>query len=179
MNDSKISVRYAKALFLSSREKKNLDSIRTDMELILGALAEIPELRRLLESPVVEPSRKSDILKQIFKSKVQAPTIVFLELVTLKKREEFLAGMARHFIKLYKDEKGIKLATVTTAVTLDDNVRDTIRELIRKAFKSDVELEQVTREDIIGGFILRVDDKMLDASVSGRLDSIRKELQRK
>lgn len=179
MNDSKISVRYAKALFLSSREKKNLDSIRTDMELILRALEGIPDLGRLLDSPVVEPSRKSAILKQIFKSRVQPETIIFLELVSMKNREEFLPGMARHFIKLYKEEMGIKIATVTTAVAMDDQVVENIRELIRKAFKSEVELARVIREDIIGGFILRVDDQMLDASVSGSLDSIRKELQKK
>ena len=177
MSTGKVAVRYAKALFLSAREQKVLDPVRADMELLLEAVAGIPDIMLLLESPILDSAKKSSALTEIFKSRVSGLSLDFIKLVTSNKREEYLPGMARYFVQLYKEEKGIQVATISSAIRLEKGSSDQIREMIKAAFKTEIELEQEIKKDLLGGFVLRVENKQLDASVKGKLASIKKELQ--
>ena len=177
MNESKISTRYAKALFLSAVEKKVSDAVREDMEMILIVIRDIPELKQLLESPVIASGKKDEILRAVFGNKINELTSSFLELLIQKKREDFLAGIARSFIKYYKEASGIKVAVLKTAIQLDKQLKEQLAQIIRKKFNSDIELSELVNESLIGGFVLTVEDQQLDASVSGQLSRIRKELK--
>ncbi len=177
MRTGKIAVRYAKALFLSAREQKVLDPVRADMELFLEAATGISDIVQLLESPILNSGKKTTALIEIFKSRMSTLSLDFIRMVTGNKREEYLPGMARYFIQLYKEEKGIQVATIYSAVELDPGIRDRIRQMIKAAFKSEIELEQKVKEDLLGGFVLRVENKQLEASVKGKLARIKKELQ--
>lgn len=177
MSTGKIAVRYAKALFLSAKEQELLDPVRADMELLLDATTRIEDIKRLLESPIVSADKKTVVLLEIFKSRMNELSLDFIRLVARNKREEFLPGMARFLIQLYKEEKGIQVATVSSPIRLDDESSLQIKEMIRKAFKTEIELQQEIKEDLIGGFMLRVENKQLDASVKGKLARIKKELQ--
>jgi len=178
MSTGQVAVRYAKALFLSAKEQKVLDPVRADMEILLEATTGIPALKQLLESPLLDSGKKTEALLEIFKSGMNKLSLDFIQLVTAKKREEFLPGMARFFISLYKEEKGIQVATIFSAVDLDSETCEQIREMVKKAFKAEIELQQEVKEELIGGFVLRVENKQLDASVKGKLAGIKKELQK-
>ncbi len=178
MSTGKIAVRYAKALFLSAKEKEMLDAVRADMELLLEAATGIPEIEQLLESPIINSAQKSAALTGIFESRVSRLGLDFIQMVAENKREEYLPGMARYYILLYKEEKGIQVATLSSAVSLDSENREQIRQMIKDTFKSEIELEQEIRKDLIGGFTVRVENKLLDASVKGILAHIKKELQK-
>ncbi|MCK5464271.1 MAG: ATP synthase F1 subunit delta, partial [Bacteroidales bacterium] len=105
MKVGKIAVRYARALFLSAREQGILDDVRKDMEMILTAVSDLTELKSLLESPVVESRKKTSILVSLFEGKVGDLSLDFIRLVTGNNREDYLAAICRHYIKLYKEEK--------------------------------------------------------------------------
>ena len=176
MNDSKISIRYGKALFMSAREQDVLSSIRDDMDMILAAVNEITELRQLLESPIIDRREKKDILKAIFGDRIHMLSLQFFDMVLDNNREEFLAGMARTFIKYYKEEKGIKVASLKTAVSTDVQTKKQLTELIKDIYRSEIELSDEVDERLIGGFVLTVEDLQMDASVAGQLQKIRKGL---
>ncbi|MFC2098875.1 ATP synthase F1 subunit delta [Bacteroidota bacterium] len=177
MSVGKIAVRYAKALFQSAKDKNILDQVREDMEALLDAVSGIPDIMRLLESPIIDTAKKTEVLTEIFKPGMNSLSLDFIRMVAGKKREEYLPGMARYFIEIYKEEKGIQVATISSAVRLDNQNSEQIRQMIQAAFKSEIELEEEIKEDLIGGFILRVENKQLDASVKGKLARIKKELQ--
>ena len=176
MNDSKISVRYARALLISAREQDVLSGVRDDMNMILLAAKEVPEFKQLLDSPVIENSRKKEILAALFENRIQKLSQQFIALVVENNREEYLPGMARMFIKFYKEEKGIREATLKTAVKIDEKTKNQLTELIKQVYRSEIELSDEVDEKLIGGFILRVEDLQMDASVAGQLQKIRKEL---
>lgn len=178
MKVGKIAVRYAKALFMSSKDRDVLEAVREDMELILAAVTGIPDLRKLLESPVIEAGKKTSVLLSIFEGKISDLTLDFIRLVTGNNREDYLDGISRHYIKLYKEEKGIKIASVETAAPLTKELRQEMIALIKKAFKAEIELHEEVKSELIGGFVLRVEDQQLDASVRGKLIRIKKELQK-
>jgi len=176
MNDSKISVRYSRALFQLALEKKLLDEVFEDMKFI-SELCTHDEMKNLLESPIVVPSKKREIFNGILGKKVQDITLSLINLVIKNGREYYLPAISRRFIREIKDYKGITETSITTAVKLEDNVVKQVEEFIAKTFSTKVELKQNIDEDIIGGFILRVDDSYVDASVKSKLRIIEKELK--
>ncbi|HBS85427.1 MAG: ATP synthase F1 subunit delta [Bacteroidetes bacterium GWF2_38_335] len=175
MNQSKISVRYAKALFSIALEKNILEKIYQDMVLISNS-GRIPEMAGLLNSPVISTTEKKKAMASLYEKKVDQITMSFLMLVIENKREIFLTDISRYFIDLHKKEHGIKTVTFITAAEIDETLRKKLIELIKSNFKTGVELNEKIDKDLIGGYILQIDDKQIDTSVSGKLKSLKRDL---
>ncbi len=176
MNDSKISVRYSRALFESALEMKLLDRIYEDMIFISG-VCRIPQMKELLESPVIRPTKKIDILNKVIGNNLQKITFSLVGLVVKNGRESFLPGIAREFIHKTKEYKGITESVLTTAVGIDPKIRKQIIDFISGIFKTKVELREVVDKEILGGFILKIEDNYIDASVKNKLRKIEKALR--
>ncbi len=84
--------------------------------------------------------------------------------------------MVRNFLDLCRKDKGVVSAKLTTAGEIDKEGKANLSDVLKKAFNSKIELEEILDEDIIGGFVLRVDDQELDASVSNQLSQIKRTL---
>jgi F-type H+-transporting ATPase subunit delta len=176
MNDSKISVRYSKALFQSAVEKKLLDEVNSDM-IFISEICKIPETREFLHSPIIPPSKKTEIFHNILGNNVQKVTLSLIDLVVKNGRETYIPAIARVFIHETMKYKGITQSVLTTAVKVDEKAKKQITAMISQLFKTTVDLEEVVDPSIIGGFVLRVDDNMVDASVKNKLRKIKKELK--
>jgi F-type H+-transporting ATPase subunit delta len=176
MNESKISVRYSRALFESAIDKKVLDKVYQDMIFILE-ICSVNEMKELLTNPVIRPSKKTEILSKIFGSNIEKITLSLIEMVARNGRERFLPGIARVFIRETKDYKGITESVLTTAVKVDEKIKKQITEFVTGIFKTKVELKEIVDKDIIGGFVLKIEDNFIDASVRAKLRKIEKELK--
>jgi F-type H+-transporting ATPase subunit delta len=176
MNDSLITVRYARALFQLSEETKIQDSVKKDMEELLACSTDSPEFKFMLESPMVKGSEKSRLVDVIFKDKIQDLTLKFFHLLITNKREHFLPDVCRNFISEYKQKLGIKEASIITANALGEELRKQIFNYITSTFGIKIELEEKVDPSIIGGFILRIEDEQVNASIQGQLNKIKREL---
>ena len=176
MNYSKIAVRYAKAVFLLAEEKKQIKEIAVDMESILKIEKEVPELLDLYSNPMLSTSEKKKIVSEIFSKSYNEITLRFLDLIIENRREEHISGVARNFLKRYRDHLGIKQAILTTAVSIDDSKRNEIIEIVKKTYNTEVQLESKENTDLIGEFVLQVEDTQFDASISTQLKNIKQEL---
>ncbi len=168
--------RYAKSLIALAQEKSQLDAVNTDMALIANTVAESKELRLLLNSPVIKADKKLNVLNKVFAAKVGEISAKFINLLVTKKREELLHGIAEDFQAQYKTLKGLVVADVTTAIPLDDATRKKVLTLVQKHVEGQVELKEAVNPDIIGGFVVRIGDKMIDASIAKKINDLRKEL---
>ncbi|MCX6334806.1 MAG: ATP synthase F1 subunit delta [Bacteroidia bacterium] len=175
MNNSRISVRYSKALFNSASEKKLLDKVYEDM-IFISELCKMPGMKELLKSPIIVPSKKKDILQKVAGNNIHKLTLSLLVMVVMNGRENFLPAIAREFIRKTKEFNGITESVLTTAVKVDDKIKKQITDLITGIFKTKVELKEVIDKDIIGGFVLRIEDNYIDASIRYKLRKIEKEL---
>jgi len=175
MNDSKISVRYSRALFQLAMEKKIIDKVNQDM-IFISEICKIPETKEFLHSPIIVPSKKSAIFHKLLENNVENITLSLIDLVVKNGRESFLPAIARVFIHETRKYKGITISVLTTAVKVDADVKKQIVDLISEVFSTKVELEENINPEIIGGFILRVDDNYIDASIRNKLRNIKKEL---
>jgi len=176
MNESRISVRYSRALFQSALEKKILDRVYRDM-IHISEICTVPGVKEVLESPIIIPSKKTEILLAVFGNDLSETTISLVEMVVRNGRENFLPAIARVFMHETKEYKGITETVLTTAVKVDAEIKKQISEFISDTFKTKVELKEIVDKDIIGGFMLKIEDNYIDASIKSKLRKVEKELK--
>jgi F-type H+-transporting ATPase subunit delta len=176
MTESKVAVRYSKSLTGLAQEQGVLDSVNKDMELIERTIRKSRELAALLKNPTVKTEKKLNILNQLFADKVHKLSLSFLNIITRKKRSEFLFAITVQFQKMFKQLKGIETVVITSAIGLDDRLRKEVIELARKGSNSEIELIENVDKRLIGGFILRMGDVQYDASILRNLRKFSKEL---
>ena len=175
MNDSKISVRYAKALYQTALEANSLKEVMKDI-LLFETAWETPGFSDMLYSPVVTTSSKKKVVTSVFKESICQLSYDFLMLLFSNKRENYIVAIFRNFKALYKEHEGIKSAEITISSAIDENIKKKFLALLEKTFSSKIELTEHMKPEIIGGFILKVEDQQYDASVSSGLNKIRKRL---
>ncbi|MUP36944.1 ATP synthase F1 subunit delta [Labilibaculum euxinus] len=176
MNESKISVRYAKALFELGKEENLIESVIKDIQLVDEVCKTMPEFWLMVESPVVKTSQKRTSVKLIFGDKINPVSLNFLDLVVQNRREIYLKDISRNFLSLCRKDKGVLSATLTSASAIEKESNLKLSELLSKSFNAKIELQEVVDQEIIGGFVLRIEDQQLDASVSNQLNLIKREL---
>ena len=175
MNESIISVRYTKAIFSIAKEKKILEVVKEDMEQIFSLMSGSHELLSLFQNPVLKPSKKEELVRQIFKD-FNFYTLSFISLLIKNRREEYLHDISRNFLDKYRKFKGIESGLLTTAVKVPDITLETINKQINAALKTEIALNNKVDENIIGGLILQIGDKQFDASVRSDLEKIKRKL---
>ncbi len=176
MDESKITVRYAKAFFSLAKEKNILDELKKDIELIAQLAEESSDFVLLLESPVIKTSQKIKIMQSLFEGKVNENTLNFLKLIADNKREVHIPGICRNFLALYRQELGVKSAVITSAIPLNKDILAQVKSQLEASFKTDVELDEKVKKELIGGFVLRVDDRQVDASIATQLRKVKEKL---
>lgn len=174
MNDSKIAVRYAKALFDLTLEHKALDGVYDDMK-TLNQLCSMPEVKEVIENPVIPVTRKKEIMLALAGKGLNRLTVNFVEFVFSQGRGPHLNAVSRYFISLTRRHRGIRQVTLTTAVPVGEKIRKELAALAAGDTGTKSEFIEKIDASIIGGFILRVDDTYIDASVRNRLNKFSKE----
>lgn len=176
MNDSKISVRYAKALLQTAVEQKCEDAVKKDIACLLDCINESADLRAILDSPVMSGSKKVEVFGQIFKGSFQKLSLDFFAVLVANKRENFLKIICLDYLEFYAKQKNIRRVILTSAVETSADVQAKVSALAG-AGASAVELSTVVNPDIIGGLIVQIDDKVYDASVKTQLAKIKENIK--
>jgi F-type H+-transporting ATPase subunit delta len=176
MNESKIPVRYARALFLFGKEKEMLEKIAGDATLFMEFYQKTPSLVPWLRSPLVSTREKKELLRQHFESRFSEITLKFIDLVLTKRRERYFPDIFRYFIHLHKTEAGIKTIILTTAVEIDEITARNLSLRFEQEGKPPNEIIKRVKPSIIGGFMLQIDDTLYDGSVSTELARLKNEL---
>lgn len=174
MNTSKIAVRYATALFGLALEKNALERVYRDMK-IISRICSMEEVKEMIGNPVIPLQKRKEIMIALAGDDADAFTVRFIGLMFDQGRGEFLGAAARNVIDLTRRHRGIREVTLTTAVPVSGSLRKKMAVLMEEKKDGDIEFIEQIDESIIGGFILRVDDAYIDASVRNRLNRFRKE----
>lgn len=178
MRSVKIASRYAKSLLLLAQEKSLVEEIAADMKHLQAVGAESRDFRLLLKSPVVKKDKKVSILNTLFQTSFQEATMLFLNLITRKNREDVLLEIAESYMSQYRAMKGIKEAFVTTATELSDAQRATVEKSLRDWAQSEVSVTYTVNPDIIAGIVLRLEDQQYNGSVAAKLAGLKHEFSK-
>lgn len=176
MASSRIALRYSKSLLdLASTEGK-IEEVKNDMETVASISSASVDFINLLNNPIVRAEDKIAVMNKMFSS-AQDITRTFISLLVEKKRENELPMVAEYFISSYNEMKGISSATVVSAISLSEESLAQMKSYVKGLLgKEDIQLINEVDPAILGGIIVKHEDKLLDKSVSRELREIRKQL---
>ena len=173
MNNGKISIRYARALYAYAVEQQEDRAVYTDMQTLTRTLAEVKGMNAFLSNPAIATPDKERMLQNAAGgAKTCASTRRFLQFVLEKNREASMQMIALMYAKLYREKNHILVGQVTSAVKLPSATLEKIASFIRNKYQASVELTAQTDPSLIGGFVLDIEDNRFDASISGQLQKL-------
>ncbi|MBR3871914.1 MAG: F0F1 ATP synthase subunit delta [Paludibacteraceae bacterium] len=174
MNNGKISIRYAKALLSSAKEAKVEEKVYSEMVTLESAFSQIDLLKQAMSNPTLTKEEKIKLLNSIFNNKTSNLTKSFISLVVDHGREDYFYRIALSYQDLYRKDKNIVVTHLTTAVETDDKIKKQIIKSVEVSENSKAELRTEINPDIIGGYILDIEGKRLDASIIRQLSKLYK-----
>jgi F-type H+-transporting ATPase subunit delta len=177
MRGYKVAGRYAQSLLELAEERNSTDSIVKDMENLVSATNESRDFHVFLNSPIINSTKKNSILDKVF-GDFQELSMSFIHLITKNRREMLLPLIAEEYLAKVKAMRGIVPVSITSAVTLDAKVKEFILAKLNKGIDGKIELDEKIDADLIGGFVVRMGDTRIDASVSNQLRELKQRLTR-
>lgn len=176
MNNPRLAQRYAKSLVDLAREMNQLEPVYNDVLLLEKVVKASREFLVMLNSPVIPADKKYKIISSVVGGQVSKITDAFIKLLCNKNREDNLPGILTSFIRQYNVLKGIHTATLTTAVPVSDALKTEFESKIKAASQvQQLQLHTKVDESLIGGFVLEMEGKLVDASISRDLRDVKKQ----
>lgn len=176
MLTSKVAKRYAQGLLDFTQESGNTESVFAEMKDVVKIMSESKELNQFLNTPFIDARKKDAVALEIFKSFSPVSKNI-IRLVIKQGREAQLKNIAQEFINKVEDIKGTQRISLVTATKLSEqNIQKIIADS-NMINVSNYDLETIIKPEILGGYILRVGDQQIDASVKTKLNNIKKEFQ--
>ena len=176
MRQPKVAQRYAKALFDISLEKNQLNEVKSDLDKIAGL--KNTELDLFLSSPVIKAEKKTAVFEAVFSKHVGPLTLSFFRLVFAKGRSIAMAEIIEAYIAMFRKKMGIQVVELTTAMPISDQLQQSILNAlggINLLKDKKIELKQHVDESIIGGLVIKIEDKLFDASIKHDLQFIKRQ----
>ncbi len=176
MKRTVLARRYAKALFELAQEKKILESVAAEVEAFRDILARSEELRHFLLSPEVGREGKARFLMERFQDRFSGLFVNFLMVLLRKRRQDLYEEIAQEFGRLHDRFDNRIRASAVTALPLGESELKKLREQLARQYRANFEIENRVDPQILGGLILQIDGKVIDASVRNQLEKLRSSL---
>ncbi len=177
MRTSKVAKRYAQGLLDFTQETNSTASVYSEMKDVVKVMNESKELNSFFATPFIDSKKKIAAASEIFRN-FSPVAQNLISLVIRQGRETQMKNIAQEFINKVEDLQGIQRVSLTTATALtDDNVREILRTSGLVNGDRQFDLKVNMNPEILGGYVLRVGDQQVDASVRTKLNQLRKEFQ--
>ena len=175
MQNPRLATRYAKSLLDLAVERNSVAATLKDMQTLSSICSKSHDFAVMLRSPVISGDKKLSVINLVLKNyEVSELTHAFINLLVAKGRELNLPEIAEAFIGQYNVMQNIRTVKLTTAAPMSDGIRNDISAKIAGYMPTDtVDLKTAVDADLIGGFVLEVEDKLYDASVRRSLNDIK------
>jgi F-type H+-transporting ATPase subunit delta len=161
---------YADALLQVAEEREEADLVAEQAKQVLHLWQESSELRDTMASPVIEPEVKKGALVALFTDQVSPAFLNLLKLMADRQRIAFLDAVLERFLALYRQQRGIALASVTSATPLSEDQQASLRAKVKAvAGTESVEFNLSVDPALIGGFVVSLGSQVIDASLAGQV----------
>jgi F-type H+-transporting ATPase subunit delta len=173
MKLSRASSRYAKAILSLAIEENVAPAVNEDMKGVLVTISKSKELSDFLSSPLVKSADKKAGLQNIFKN-ASSVTIRAFDLLVTNNRADIMQDVATSYILLFEEMNKREIATVITAVEMTKELEEKILVKAKDLAGKEVSLKKVIDSKILGGFILTVGDKEINASIANKFSQLKR-----
>lgn len=177
MLTSKVAKRYAQGLLDFTNEAGQTATVFSEMKDVVKVMAESKDLNKFFLTPYIDSKKKIEVANEIFKG-LSVSSQNLIRLVIKHGRENQLRNIAQEFINKVEDLSGVQRVTLTTATPLSkENLDQILRSTNLVNADSNFDLKVNVKPEILGGYILRVGDQQVDASVKTKLNQVKKDFQ--
>jgi F-type H+-transporting ATPase subunit delta len=167
---------YAEALFQVARAEEMLDRVEEELTRLNKSLESNADLREFLSTLQISPDGKKSALSQIFGQKVSPITLHWIDMVVDQGRQRRLPAIIEAFLTLAQDAREKVTAEVITSVPLSEDLAKRLEQELSKITKKRVFLKPMVDDSILGGVIVKIENKVIDGSVRHRLEEIKNEM---
>lgn len=179
MDQGLLPRRYAKALYKYAAEKNATADVYSGMQRISAAFSSMPGLQKALANPFVSDADKQKLAATAYGTQIPAAGLLadFISLLIRNHRIDILRETAIAYENLYRNENNIYSVHIESAAPLSDRDRDRITSLVeRHLHGATAEYSFTVEPDLIGGFVVNIENERLDASVRNELEQLRQHL---
>ena len=178
MDNGRISVRYARALFQLAQEQGCEDAVYDGLtRFARNYLLAITQFNEVLADPIVAPKEKVKLIEMAVGEPMHGTLKQFITFVADQKREDKMFLIAMKFMEMYRTKHNILSTKVTTATELSESSYDKIKAFIKQTFDAEAQIDAKIDPSLIGGFILDIENTRMDASVAGQLNALKNRLK--
>ena len=178
MDNGRISVRYARALFQLAQEQHCEEAIYDGLTRFAhNYLLAIAQFNEVLANPIVAQEEKVKLVEMAIGEPVHDTLKQFIAFVAEQHREDKMFFIAMKYMEMYRMKHHILSTQVTTATELPEATYDKIKAFVKQTFDADAEIDVKIDPSLIGGFILDIENARMDASVAGQLNALKNKLK--
>ncbi|MGN0365976.1 MAG: ATP synthase F1 subunit delta [Suilimivivens sp.] len=172
-----VSATYGEALFELAVEEGKEEEFLNEIIQLRTLLSENPDFGKLMNHPKILKENKLEVLREVFEGRISKELLGFLHLIVSKDRYGEIDHILDYFIEEVKKLKGIGIAYVTTAIDLSEAKKKEVEDklLATTSFK-EMEMHYQVDEDLIGGMVIRIGDRVVDSSVKNKLFELQRKL---
>ena len=165
-----ITTPYAEAFLQVAEAREEVDQVAEQARAVLSLWAESPELREAMASPVLEVDAKKAVLAALFGDQLNPSFLNLLKLLADRQRIGILDAVLERMLELHREQRNIALATVTSATALTEEQQAELSKKVQAVAGTDkLEINLSVDPDLIGGFVVKVGSKVIDASLAGQV----------
>jgi len=165
-----ITTPYAEAFLQVAESRKEVDQVVDQAKAVLALWHESPELRQAMASPVLEVEAKKAALEKLFTDQLTPSFLNLLKLLADRQRIALLDAVLLRFLELYRQLRRITLARVASATPLSDEQQAELNKKVQLiAGTKAVEFDLTVDPALIGGFVVSLDSRVIDASLAGQV----------
>lgn len=172
-----VSKTYGSALFEVAMEKNALDAILEEVLFVKQTFLENEDLRKLLLHPNIEKEEKIKVIENIYKGKIADEITGLMTMMIMKDRQKDILSVFDYVIWAIKEEKGIGVAYISSAVELSKQQKEKIEQkLLETTEYREIEGNYQVNKDLIGGLVIRISDTVVDSSLKTQIANLSKSL---
>lgn len=170
---SEVGEPYAQALMSLAQQQNLTNEFGDSFRSLSSLLEESGEFRDFVLNPVIKGEDKKAVLKQVMGDDANPYLVNFMMLLVDKRRIVFLEPIVEQYLNLLRKLNQTVLAEITSATELSESQKQNLVEKVKAIAEArDVELKTSVDPDLIGGVIIKVGSKVIDASLRGQLRRI-------
>jgi F-type H+-transporting ATPase subunit delta len=176
--DLSVARRYASALFEVAKKRGTVETVAANLNDVVTAVDTSRDLAGVLHHPLLSREKKRAVLHGIFGGSINADVEKFLFLVVEKDRAVILPQILHEYFRLFDEYRKQADGIVVSAVPLSQAQVAALQSALQQKFGVQVRLKTRVDENVLGGLIVRVGDKLIDSSVASRLQTMNEQLKR-
>ena len=177
MNNLRIAKRYASALIDLAKEHNKQQAIAEELLIVKKTIECSRELRNVLVSPILPKHKKKMILQAVFGAQLSNIVMTYLDAIITKGREEILYDIVAQYFVLRDEEQGIVRVNVATSAEFTSTQEKDFQKKLETMTKKNIQITFSIDKSLKGGFVARVGDTVLDGSVKGQLETLKRTLK--